>query len=599
MFSRLLFLALSLSSSPVALACEGPGAALAAGSTAPDAERLRAIELVGADGGERALGELEPGLARGTAIVLSMTEVGCPIAAKLAPRLERLAQEFGARGVRFAGIDASAQDSLEEIARDSQELARTFPVYKDARQELARALGAKTTTEVFVFDAAGRLAYRGAVDDQYSLGAARPAPTQSYLVGALQAVLAGVAPEPAETSAPGCVLTLMPEHELAPITYAKDVAPILQRRCEGCHRPGEVGPFSLTSFDEAKGRAKMIRRVVEGGVMPPWNADARFDGVFANERKLAPDEKKTLLEWIDQGMPRGNPSDDPSPRRWPEGWSIGKPDLVIQPAVHLTDEGRGEAEPVPAGGWPVPREGVIDYQYFTVETHFPEDRWIKAMEVQPGARDVVHHVLVAIQDKGGGIDEGSYLAVYVPGDTPSVYPEGYAKRLPAGCRLVFQLHYTPNGKERTDRSSLAIVFAKEKPEFEVVTSAVANRRFEIPPGSSAHEVRASEVLTEDTGLISLFPHMHMRGKDFRYVAYFPDGSEQELLFSHYDFLWQESYILPDPLLLPVGTKLECTGHYDNSKANPNNPDPTKTVRWGDQSFEEMFIGYYDKVVPLE
>ena len=595
MIARLVLPVLAFFSAPVAQACEGAGAGLDVRSTsAPAAEQLRAIELVGADGCEHTLGELEPGLARGAVVVLAFTEVGCPIAGKLAPRLERLAQEFGARGVRFAGIDSSAQDSPEAIATDSRELGRTFPVHKDARQALARALGARTTTEVFVFDGAGRLAYRGAVDDQYSLGAARPAPAQSYLVGALTAVLAGNAPEPAETEAPGCVLTLLPESELEPLTFARDVAPILQRRCQGCHRPGAVGPFALTSFEEVKGHAKMIGKVVEGGVMPPWKADARFDGVFANQRKLAGDEKKTLLAWIAQGMPRGNPSDEPPPLHWPVGWSIGTPDLVLQPDHDMKRE-----QPLPPEGYAVPREGVVDYQYFTVATSFPEDRWIQAMEVAPGAPDVVHHVLVAIQEKTGGIEERSYLAVYVPGDTPSVYPEGYAKRLPAGAKLVFQLHYTPNGKERTDRSSLAIVFAKEPPQFEVVTDAVANDRFEIPPGASAHEVRESRLLSEDTGVVSLFPHMHKRGKDFRYVAHLPDGSEQELLLSHYDFLWQESYILPDPLLLPAGTRLECIGHFDNSKDNPNNPDPTKTVRWGDQTFEEMFIGYYDLVSPVE
>jgi len=293
-------------------------------------------------------------------------------------------------------------------------------------------------------------------------------------------------------------------------------------------------------------------------------------------------------------MPRGNPADEPAPRKWPEGWSIGTPDLVLQPEYDVQRK-----RPLPPEGFAVPREGVVDYQNFTVETHFPEDRWIQAMEVAPGAADVVHHVLIAIRQGSGGIDERSYLAVYVPGDTPSVYPEGYAKRLPAGATLGFQLHYTPNGKERFDRSSLAIVFAKEPPLFEVLTDAVVNDEFEIPPGADAHEVRGARVLTEDTGVVSFFPHMHMRGKDFRFVAHHLDGSEQELLFSHYDFLWQESYILPDPLLLPAGTKLECIGHFDNSKANPNNPDPTQAVRWGDQSFEEMFIGFYDTVVPLD
>jgi mono/diheme cytochrome c family protein len=538
------------------------------------------------------LGELVPGLARGTTVVLAITEVGCPIASKLAPRLARMREETP--GVTFVGIDASPQDSREEIEQESAELGRTFPVLKDARQELARALGVETTTEVFVFDGAGRLAYRGAVDDQYALGAARPAPTQTFLANALAALAAGRKPDPAETEAPGCLLTLLPARELEPVTYARDVAPILQRRCQACHRPGQVGPFALTSYDEARGRAKMIASVVEHGIMPPWNADARFDGVFVNQRKLVEAERQTLLAWIAQGMPRGDPADEPAPRSWPEGWSIGTPDVVLLPERDLR-----AGEPLAPEGYAVPREGVVDYQYFTVETSWEEDRWIQALEVRAGAKDVVHHVLIAIQEPSGDIDESSYLAVYVPGDTPSVYPEGYAKRLPAGATLVFQLHYTPNGKERFDRSSLALVFADEPPLFEVVTDAVVNDAFEIPPGASAHEVRQSRLLPEDTGVVALFPHMHMRGKDFRFVAHYPDGRAEELLLAHYDFNWQESYLLPDPLLLPAGTTLECIGHFDNSPDNPNNPDATRSVRWGEQSFEEMFIGYFDKVVPLE
>jgi mono/diheme cytochrome c family protein len=580
---------------PAALACEAPSVDVTVSTASQgSASELRDLRLTDGDGREAPLGEFVPGLARGEVVVLAVTEVGCPIAQKLAPRLERMAGEHVGR-VRFVGIDASTQDSLAEIAAESRELGRTFPVLKDARQELARALGARTTTEVFLFDATGVLAYRGAVDDQYALGAAKPAPGQSWLAGALAAVLGGREPETSATEAPGCLLTILPEGAATPpVTYARDVAPILQRRCQGCHRPGQVGPFSLTSFDEAKGRAKMIASVVEHGVMPPWNADAAFDGVFMNERKLTADERKTLLSWVDQGMPRGNPAEDPKPVSWPEGWSIGTPDVVFEPEHDLQADA-----PLPAQGFAVPREGVVDYQHFTVKTSYPEDRWIQALEVRPGAADVVHHVLIAIQERNGGIDERSYLAVYVPGDTPSVFPEGYAKRLPAGATLVFQLHYTPNGKERYDRSQLGVVFAKEPPLFEVVTDSVVNQRFEIPAGAANHEVRQTLELDEDVGLVALFPHMHMRGKDFRYVAHYPDGRSEDLLFAHYDFQWQESYLLPDPLLLPAGTKLECIGHFDNSGANPNNPDPAESVRWGEQSFEEMFIGYFDRVVPLE
>jgi hypothetical protein len=595
MIQHILSLSFALSLPGLAQACEAPNLAPAAAPNLPTAEELRSIELRRLDGGTATLGELVPGFARGEIVVLCMTEVGCPIAGKLAPRLQRLATEFGARGVRFVGLDASVQDSADEIARESAELGRKFPVFQDARQELARRLDVRTTTETMVFDGRGRLRYRGAVDDQYALGAARPQPTQDYLVQALQAVLQGEEPALAATPAPGCFLTVLPASEFpAPPTYSHDVAPILRARCEVCHRPGQVGPFALQTYEDAKGHAKMIETVLEGGIMPPWNADARYDGVFANERRLRPAEKDILMRWIGEGMKRGDPAEDPKPATWPEGWSIGAPDVVLTPEIDLLD-----GKPLPAEGYPVPLEGVVEYQHFAVKTSYPEDRWIQALEVKPGAKDVVHHVLVALQQPGGGIDERSYVAVYVPGDTPSVYPKGYAKRLPKGATLVFQLHYTPNGKERRDRSSLAMVFAKEPPEFEVVTDSVIDDQFVIPAGAENHEVRSQRSIDKDVGLVALFPHMHKRGKDFRFVAHLPDGEERELLFAHYDFSWQESYLLPDPLFLPAGTKIECIGHFDNSKGNPNNPDPSVAVRWGPQTFEEMFIGYYDTVVPVE
>ncbi len=379
-----------------------------------------------------------------------------------------------------------------------------------------------------------------------------------------------------------------------PPTFSRDVAPILQRRCQGCHRPGQVGPFPLLSFEDAQGRAKMIASVLERGAMPPWNADHRFDGVFVNQRSLADGEKKTLLAWLAAGTPRGNPQEDPAPVNWPAGWTIGTPDATFTPDYDLLAK-----QPLAKEGYAVPREGVVEYQYFTVKTDFAEDRWIQALEIEPGAPDVVHHVLAALQSANGFLDDKSFLATYVPGDTPSIYPHGYAKRLPKGATLLFQVHYTPNGKERRDRPTLALLFADEAPLFVVQSSAIINRSFEIPAGAANHEVRATKTFAGEVGLLSLMPHMHTRGKDFRIVAHFPDGVEQELLFAHYDFNWQEAYVLPDPLLLPAGTELECIGHFDNSGANPNNPDPQAAVRWGDQTFEEMMVGYVDTVVALE
>ena len=300
------------------------------------------------------------------------------------------------------------------------------------------------------------------------------------------------------------------------------------------------------------------------------------------------------MRWRRKDWRRGGPGTNATIRRWPAGWTIGEPDATFTPDHDLLAK-----QPLPKDGYAVPREGVVEYQYFTVKTDFSEDRWIRALELKPGAPDVVHHVLAALQSANGFLDDKSFLATYVPGDTPSIYPDGYAKRLPKGATLLFQVHYTPNGKERRDRPTLAVLFAEGPPLFVVQSSAIVNRNFEIPPGAANHELRASKTFTGELGLLSLMPHMHTRGKDFRIVAHFPDGTEQELLFAHYDFNWQEAYVLPDPLLLPAGTELECIGHFDNSAANPNNPDPTAAVRWGDQTFQEMMVGYIDTVVALE
>jgi len=532
-------------------------------------------------------------------LVVTYTGVGCPISGKYAPRLQRFSEEFGARGVRFVMVEAGPHTAREKLAQECAELGIGFTVLKDHRQELTRRLGAKTTTEVFLFDAQGALRYRGAVDDQYALGAAKPAPTRDYLARALEAVLAGRAPETTETEAPGCRLTILPAEELPEaVTWSKDIAPIVQRNCEVCHRPGQVGPFALQSYEQARNWGEMIASVVAERRMPPWNADERFDGLFANERYLAKEERAKIEQWVADGMPRGNPDEDPQPLQWTDGWRLGEPDAVFEMQRYLYGD-----EPLPEEGFAVPREGTVDYKHFVADTNYTEDRWIQSMEILPGAADVVHHVVVTVHEPDKGPFDPDrileYLAVAVPGDTPSVFPDGYAKRLPAGARLVFQLHYTPNGKERLDRTRVGVVFATEPPEFEVVTDAIMNQGFVIPAGADNHEVRAEILLEEDLAILSFFPHMHTRGKDFRFVAHYPDGSTEELLFSHYDFNWQETYVYRDPKPFPAGTRIEAIGHFDNSAANPNNPAPDQSVRWGEQTWEEMFVGTFDHVLVIE
>jgi hypothetical protein len=266
----------------------------------------------------------------------------------------------------------------------------------------------------------------------------------------------------------------------------------------------------------------------------------------------------------------------------------------------------GAGEELPEAGYEVPREGVVEYQYFMAATDYPEDRWVQAIEARPGATDVVHHVLVTIDDRNAApgererlLDFTSYFAAAVPGDNSVIYPEGYGKLLPAGSTLVFQMHYTPNGKERFDRSCIGLVFCEEPPLFEVVTDAVVNTDLDIPPGADDHEVRAARTFQQDTAVLGYFPHMHTRGKDFKYTLHYPDGGSEDLLATDYDFNWQEGYVYYDPFLFPAGSRLECVGHFDNSAQNLNNPDPARRVRWGDQTFEEMFIGYFDYVRPIQ
>lgn len=582
----------------VLLALAAPTVCAQVGSPSARISELAGVRLLSLAGEELSFAAV----AGDGPLVVAYTGVGCPIAQKYAPRLARLSERYAAHGVDFVLVDACPQDTRAGIAQELAELGLALPCFKDFRQELTSALDARTTTEVFVFGRDGALAYRGAIDDQYSLGAARPEPRENHLVDAIEALLAGRAPETALTAAPGCKITLASELELPEaVTWSKHIAPLVQQNCEECHRTGQVAPFSLQSYEKAKGWAEMMVEVVDEDRMPPWNADPAFDGVFANERRLSADEKALLHRWVEDGMPRGNPAEDPAPLEWSSNWKIGEPDVVFSMERWWRSSGTPGPE-LPETGFEVPREGVVDYQYFMVQTDYPEDRWVQAIEARAGAADVVHHVLVMVDDpkvSTGELDFTSYFAAAVPGDNSVIYPDGYGKRLPAGATLVFQMHYTPNGKERSDRSSVGLVFCEHPPALEVVTDAIVNDGFLIPAGADDHEVRAERVFVEDTAVLGYFPHMHTRGKDFKYTLYHADGTSEELLYTHYDFNWQEGYVYYDPFVIPAGSRLECVGHFDNSAKNPNNPDPKKDVSWGDQTFEEMFIGYFDCVRTIE
>jgi hypothetical protein len=372
------------------------------------------------------------------------------------------------------------------------------------------------------------------------------------------------------------------------VTFNKDVAPILYKSCAECHRAGEIAPMSLMAYKEARPWAKAIREQVARKVMPPWHADPNH-GSFRNDRRLTQTEIETITAWVDGGAVEGDPKDLPPAPNFVAGWNIGKPDQTFS---------------IPEQK--IPASGVVAYQYLKVPTGFTEDRWITAAEIRSTGRSAVHHVIVFIKEPGGagaGEAGGQRLLVgTAPGEQPTKFPSGYAKKIPAGSELIFQMHYTPNGEATTDVTTVGLIYAKEQVRHEVHTRPVLNMKFAIPPNDPNYEVKSSYTVTRDSHLTSLMPHMHLRGKDFIYRAVFPDGTTKVLLsVPQYDFNWQTYYVLNQPVALPKGTRIECVAHYDNSTSNKYNPDPSKEVRWGDQTWEEMMIGWisfhYDDAKP--
>lgn len=370
------------------------------------------------------------------------------------------------------------------------------------------------------------------------------------------------------------------------VTFTKDVAPILYARCVSCHRPNEMAPMALRTYQEVRPWARAIRQRVLAREMPPWFADPAH-GAFANDARLPDAEVETIARWVDAGAPRGDDRDLPPMPTFTDGWTIGEPDVVLSIPEH-----------------DVPAQGVIPYTYFTVPTNFTEDQWVVGMEIRPGNRQVVHHVIVSVLEPGvEGPPQGATRArvdvirTQLGGTTPNkpgfMFREGTGKLLRAGSKLVFQMHYTTTGEAVKDRTTLGLKLAKKGPLVPIRTAIAINNKFVIPPGDPAYEVRAAATVDEDIHVHALTPHMHFRGKDFTYTAVYPDGRSEVLLrVPNYDFNWQLTYNLKAPVALPKGTRIECVAHFDNSSRNLANPDPKAEVRWGDQTFEEMMIGFY-------
>ena len=409
-------------------------------------------------------------------------------------------------------------------------------------------------------------------------------------------------------------------------TFSKDVMPILQERCQVCHRPGEIAPMSLMSYDQVRPWARAIREKVITRAMPPWHADPGI-GEFSNDRRLSDREIQTIVHWVDSGAPEGNPADLPKPRRFVEGWSIGQPDVVLT----MTEE------------FKVSANGSDEYIYFAIPTRFTEDKYIQAIEIRPGNRRAVHHVIAMVQKGGvrvpqrspdnvnrlagtklfagedaviwvadgapvydnecpvpnpfeildGDVTGGTrpLIGAYVPGESATVLPPGVAQKIPAGSEILLQIHYAKTGKEETDRTSVGLVFSNEPSAKLLQTRWVLNHYFRIPANAPNHEVKSCYTFDKDVDVLSYAPHMHLRGKDMEFKAHYPDG-RSEILFHtpNYDFNWQTVYWLKSPAHIPRGTRIEVTAHYDNSIGNRANPNAGADIRWGDPTYYEMMIG---------
>jgi len=369
---------------------------------------------------------------------------------------------------------------------------------------------------------------------------------------------------------------------LAAVTFFRDVVPILQNHCQECHRPAQMAPMALVTYEEARPWAKAIRDQVRSRKMPPWPAEG---GHFANDRSLTAAEIETLAKWADTGAAKGDFGDAPAEKIWPDGWNLPSHDLEL----------------VMPQAFEVPASGAVEYQYFPIPTGFKEDRWVQAVEVRPGNRAVVHHIVVYLREPGstwtGGPTKADILTVYAPGSTPDSWPEGMAKLVKAGSDLVLEIHYTPNGKPASDRTTVALAFAKKPPEKRVLTLQLNNDHFLIPAGEKEYRATAWGSIPNDALLLSFFPHMHLRGKSFLFVLNDGKNGFQTLLnVPNYDFFWQLSYRLETPIPVRKGMRLECWGTFDNSANNPRNPNPTVDVGYGQQSWQEMMIGFFDVAV---
>jgi peroxiredoxin len=558
------------------------------------------------------------------AIVLVFLSFDCPVSNSYSQPLAELHKELHKHGVAFLGLTINQEQSRKEVAQQARHFNLPFPVFLDKGFVAADALKATATPEVFVLDGSYVLRYRGRIDDAWAARLkANHNVTRNDLRQALAELLSGRPVTNPVTAPIGCeIVRAEPKTRSGPVTYYRDVLPILQRRCQECHRPGEVGPFSLLTYRQAVNWANDIKEYTQSRQMPPWKISAGL--AFHNDRRMPEKEIATLAAWVDGGMPAGDPKEAPPPRQFPpHGWHLGQPDLVLSVPAEMQ----------------VGPSGKDLFRCFVLPTGLTEDKYVAAVEVRPGNPRIVHHTLQFLDRTGQGrklekraqankqdvdthgepiLDQGPGYSVgmgvgfvpqgglggWAPGQVPRYLPKGFGYFLPKGSDVVIQVHYHRNGRLEKDRTQIGLYFAKTKNCKPIQGGTLFGSQggqgplrlfFSIPAGAERFHVKGRLWAAEDCTLFMITPHMHLLGKAIKVTMTPPGGPTQTLLeIADWDYNWQETYHFKEPLHVPAGARLEVDAVYDNSDNNPNNPfRPPRRVNFGEQTTNEMcfvFLG---------
>ncbi len=532
---------------------------------------------------------------RGGATVLIFYSTECPISNSYSPTLTSLVEAFPSEKVKWLGVCVDPDLSDSDIKTHARDFTLKFPLARDKYGALARKLGAKVTPEAFVIDQDGRVRYHGRIDDQFAARQKRNVnPATTDLKDALSALLSGKELRTEFVEAVGCP---MPEVPLASRpTYTKDVAAIIQKNCQECHRPGQVGPFPLETYEQVRKRAADIAAVVDDRAMPPWKANPHVGPKFRDVRTLSEQEIATVVAWAENDAPEGDAADLPAAPKFPSDWELGTPDLVLDTGADFE----------------VPATGEDIYRCFVVPTGVTEDKYVSAVEFRPGNRSVVHHILAYVDVSGkarerdqadagpgyscfGGPGDPIHggLGGWAPGNRPTHLDEGIGRSLPGKSDVIIQVHYHPRGKAETDRSKIGVYFARKPVKQSLHWSVVINPELVLPPGESNVEVKAAWEVPVDVIAHNVSPHMHLLGHDMQISVKYPDGHVKDLIrIDDWDFNWQYTYNFEKPIDIPKGSVVFLVSHFDNSAANPRNPNhPPKEVRWGEATTDEMCIGF--------